>query len=300
MHPEHKPGIRDHEVPVQMLVRPDGKALAYSIYGAPAGRPVHFFHGFPSSRLLAGLVHEQAVAANVCLVAADRPGFGQSTVNPGRSLTDWSTHVLALADHLQHAQFDVIGVSCGGAYALACAAAIHGRIGQVLLMAGMGPMDQPEIRRQQLPALKLLFAMARIHPWLVSPMLLLDRWLFRGDPDRALRMVSRMLTAPDRDALAAAPERARGFVASMAEAYRQGLAAAMHEARLIARPRPFALAQIQVPVHVIQGGCDRHVPESMGRYLANALPKAHWHGFPDEGHLSILFNRFDACLALLA
>jgi pimeloyl-ACP methyl ester carboxylesterase len=160
----------------------------------------------------------------------------RSTAIPGRTLADWSTQVLALADHHDQSRFDVIGVSCGGAYAL-----------------------------------------ARIHPWLPSPMFLLDR-----------------------AALAADPELGRRFVASMAESYRQGVTAAMHEARLIARPRPYRLEDIRVPVHVFQGGFDRHVPEAMGEYLAQTIPGAQWHLFPDEGHLSIVWNRFEDCLAVLS
>lgn len=49
---------------------PDGRSLAYQLYGAHEGRPLYYFHGFPGSRLQAALHHEQALAANVCLVAA--------------------------------------------------------------------------------------------------------------------------------------------------------------------------------------------------------------------------------------
>ena len=286
-------------VPTHMLSLPGGRELAYSLYGAPDGRPVHFFHGFPNSRLLAAMVHEKAAKAGVCLVAADRPGFGASSAIPGRSLMDWPIQVAALANHLGHSRFDVVGVSCGGAYALACAARIPHRIGRVVLLAGMGPMDRPEIRRAQMPALKAMFGAAKLHPWLASPMFLLDRRMFRGNPERALRVMAGMLTPPDRAVLAAEPEVGRHFVASMAEAYRQGIGAAMHEARLIAQPRPYRLEDIRVPVHVFQGGADRHVPEAMGHYLARTMPAAHWHLFPEEGHLSIVWNRFDECLDVL-
>jgi pimeloyl-ACP methyl ester carboxylesterase len=287
-------------IPTHILSLPGGGELAYSLYGAPNGRPVHFFHGFPNSRLLAGMVHEKAAAAGVCLVAADRPGFGASSAIPGRSLMDWATQVTALADHLGHARFDVVGVSCGGAYALACAAQLPRRIGRVVLLAGMGPMDRPEIRRAQMPALKAMFGAARLHPWLASPMFWLDRRIFLGNPERALRMFAGLLTAPDREVLDAEPDVGRHFVASMAEAYRQGIGAAMQEARLIAQARPYRLEEIRVPVHVFQGGADRHVPEAMGHYLARTIPGAHSHLFPEEGHLSILWNRFDECLAVLA
>lgn len=291
---------RADEVPLQRLVLPDGRTLAYALFGDPAGRPVHFFHGFPNSRLLAAVVHGKAARAGVCLVAADRPGFGESPWSPLHSLLDWPPWVAALADHLGHARFDAIGVSCGGAFALACAATMPGRLRQVALVAGMGPMDRPAIRRRQLRALTVMFALARWHPLLASPVFLLDRAVFRGDPRRALRMIGTMLTAPDRAVLAAEPEVGRWFVTSMAEAYRQGIRGAMQEARLIASPRPYRYETLEVPVHVFQGRHDRHVPEAMGAYLARAIPGARWYPSPADGHLSILWNRFDDVLDALA
>lgn len=286
-------------VPTGRLLLADGRELAYALYGAPGGRPVHFFHGFPSSRRLAALVHGKALAAGVCLVAADRPGFGRSTPLPGRTLADWPADVAALADHLGHDCFDVVGISCGGAYALACAAAMPARVRRVALMAGMGPMDIRAIRRRQHPALRLMFALARIHPLLASPIFLMDRSVFRGERERALAMMDSMMTLPDREALAANPGADGQFIASMAEAYRQGIGAAMQEARLIALPRPYRLEDIRVPVHVFQGAIDRHVPMSMGEYLAKTLPRGRLHAYSGEGHLSIVLNRFDECLAVL-
>jgi hypothetical protein len=37
----------------------------------------------------------------------------------------------------------------------------------------------------------------------------------------------------------------------------------------------------------------------MGAHLAQNLPDAHWQLFPDEGHLSIVANRFSECVAAL-
>jgi pimeloyl-ACP methyl ester carboxylesterase len=38
---------------------------------------------------------------------------------------------------------------------------------------------------------------------------------------------------------------------------------------------------------VFRSGLDRHVPPSIGRWLAATLPNARLHLRPDEGHLSI-------------
>jgi pimeloyl-ACP methyl ester carboxylesterase len=103
---------------------------------------VHVFHGFSGSRLQETLLHEKTIATRVCLIA-DQPG-GLSTPAPERTVLSWAREVGQLAD--RHAQFDVIGMSCGGAYALGCAHEMPNRIVSVGLLAGMGPMDQPDAR----------------------------------------------------------------------------------------------------------------------------------------------------------
>jgi pimeloyl-ACP methyl ester carboxylesterase len=164
----------------------------------------------------------------------------------------------------------------------------------------MGPMDVPSIRRGQLPALKVLFGLARIHPWLVSPLLMADRAMFRSNPARAVETLARLLTPPDRALLAADPGLGARFGETLAEAYAQGIRGAMHEAHLIARPRGFALEEIAVPVHLYQSGRDRNVPPAMGAYMAERIPAAQLHLYANEGHLSVLFACFADCLRDLA
>jgi pimeloyl-ACP methyl ester carboxylesterase len=274
----------------------DGRLLAYQCYGQADGRPLYFFHGFPGSRLQAALLHEQALAAGVCLVAPDRPGFGRSTPDPQRTISGWSADVAQLADHLGHERFGVLGVSCGGPYALACASAMPSRLDYVGLLAGIGPMNVPSIRQGQLPLLRLMFAAARISPLLIAPLLLLDYVMFRINPERAVRALAAMLTAPDRQLLASDPQGAAEFGASLAEAYHQGIGGAMREAQLIGCGPDFALEDITLPVHIYQSGVDRNVPPAMGRYLAEHIPGGRLHDYPEEGHLSVVVHGFRDCL----
>lgn len=269
----------------------DGRTLAYQTYGSEHGRPLLVFHGFPGCRVQASLIDVQARAAGVRLIAPDRPGFGDSSPHARRTILSWSDDVAQLADHLQLSRFGVLGISCGGAYALACAHELGERLDYTGLVAGMGPMDVPAIRSEQHPALKVLFSLARIHPRLVAPMLRMDQKMFGTDPLRAVRRLSSMMTPPDRAFLAGHPDDEAKFADSLAVAYRQGIAGASTEATLIARGRGFELAGIQVPVHVYQGGFDRNVPPQMGEYIAHSLPHATYLFFADEGHLSILCNR---------
>jgi len=68
--------------------------LGYAEYGAAEGKPVFFFHGAPSSRLLAQPFHEPAIRLDVRLIAADRPGMGLSDFQAGRKMLDWPDDVI--------------------------------------------------------------------------------------------------------------------------------------------------------------------------------------------------------------
>lgn len=276
---------------------PDGRVVAYRVHGMPAGKPVYFFHGFPGSRLQAALVHRQAVAAGVALVAFDRPGFGGSDPACAPRVENIASDVLALSEALGHRRFAVLGVSCGGPHALAAARLMPERVVAVGLLAGIGPMDRPELRAGQFPLLRLMFGLARWWPGGVSPLLGLDWLMFRSNPDRAVKVLSSLLTPPDRRVLEGSAAVRHAFGASLAEAYRQGIGGALQEAGRIAHFGESLLDGIDTPVVLYQSGQDINVPPAMGRFMARRLPNGICHECPDEGHLSIVMNRFDDCIA---
>jgi pimeloyl-ACP methyl ester carboxylesterase len=59
------------------------------------------------SQLQAALVHAQAAAAGLALVAFDRPGFGGSSPDPRATIGSIAGDVADLADQLGHQRFVV-------------------------------------------------------------------------------------------------------------------------------------------------------------------------------------------------
>jgi pimeloyl-ACP methyl ester carboxylesterase len=281
----------------EWLHLPDSRRLAWRVYGQPCGAPILFFHGFPGSRLQAALVHAQAAAAGVALIAFDRPGFGGSSQAPwARTVDSVIGDVSDLADHLGLARFGVLGVSCGGPYALASARLLPRRVSAVGLLASAGPMNRPEARAGQLPLLRLMFDLARVHTGLARPLLALDALMFRVNAERALAALAALLGAPDRALLQADASVREQFASSLADAYRQGTVGAAMELRRVARWNDDGLREVARPVHLFTSGQDRHVPPAMGRWMAATLPRAALHEHPHEGHLSIVVNAFGACV----
>jgi len=145
---------------------PDGRRLGYAEYGDLTGKPVFFFHGWPSSRLFLRSQAAVTAAQGVRVIACERPGFGLSDFQPKRQLLDWPVDVLALADALGIDRFAVAGHSGGGPYAAACAFKIPSRVTAAAIISGLAPLDCPQATGDMMAANRLFFGLARRLPWL--------------------------------------------------------------------------------------------------------------------------------------
>lgn len=105
----------------QTFQLPDGRVLGYAEYGNPNGKPLLYFHGYPSSRREAEPMDAMARRCNIRIFSLDRPGFGLSTPQPGRKIMDWPNDVRSFATGMDLKRFAIMGLSGGGPFALACA-----------------------------------------------------------------------------------------------------------------------------------------------------------------------------------
>jgi len=263
---------------------PDGRGLCYAEYGDPQGTPTFFFHGWPGSRLLGRLVHEAAQTRHIRIIAPDRPGIGRSDPKPGRRLLDWPADVLALADRLGLDQFDVVGYSNGGPYALACAARLPARLTATAVISGMGPSDSPEAR-QALPfEVRAFFAVNRRAPMISR---LGVRVLSVGARQFQAFMAAQMW------AVAPPPDRAvlrrkdvfNSLKAEYAESFRPGPHGLDHEISIIRSPWGFDLSEVGRKILLYHGEADANVPVALARRVAAALPSCHAHFLPEAAHL---------------
>jgi pimeloyl-ACP methyl ester carboxylesterase len=115
--------VHDHTI-----TNSDGRTIAFADFGPAGGAPVIWCHGGPGCRLDPGYVAPRATAAGLRLIGIDRPGYGGSDPQPGRTIADWVADALAVADRLTIDRFVTVGLSTGGAYALATAALAPDRV----------------------------------------------------------------------------------------------------------------------------------------------------------------------------
>ena len=95
---------------------------------------------------------------------------------------------------------------------------------------------------------------------------------------------------------------AAGLLATMTEAFRQGVGGLAQDVTIQGRGWPFDPAAISLPVTVLHGEADTLVPIAHGRHTAEVIPTATLSTFPTHGHLSIMneIPRLAAELATLA
>src|ERR1700735_5267102 len=125
---------------VEHTVRtPDGRTLAVEESGDPAGRPVLVHMGTPNSRHLYGPNVRDAAARGLRLISYDRPGYGGSSPQPGRTVADCAGDVRTICAELGIDRLAMWGVSGGGPHVLACAALLPDLVTAAASLASPAP-----------------------------------------------------------------------------------------------------------------------------------------------------------------
>lgn len=226
-----------------------GRELAYTDAGEPGWPCVFFFHGAPSSRLRLAYLEPLFLEKHISVVSPDRPGYGGSPPQPGRSLAD--SDAAALADALRIDRFIAAGNSSGGPYALACAALLPDRVPAGVTLGGVTDMG-----------------------WAGA-------WEGYVESERELMRV------PD-EKLYEDEKIARLLAVARAEAFRQGLAGYAQDILIQGRPWPFDPAAIAAPIHILHGEADTLMPLAHARHTAGLILGSALRILPGHGHFTIL------------
>ncbi len=284
----------------QSITLADGRRLSYADIGHPDHPAIFYFHGFPGSRLEAAFAQQTILNSKVRLIAVERPGYGQSTHDPRRQITDWPGDIAQLADALGMETFSLLGVSAGGVYALACAQALGDRVHRTGIAGTLAPVhDTNTLRHMSLAsqvAFRLMNRDSRRARWIVGRLL---GKLIRHYPAQVVRGIKLSLCRRDRMALND-ENFSREFTRSIGEAYAQGYHGPYHDLSLVTKAWGFDPEQIRRPVYLWHGQQDSIVPHEMGHYLSERLPHCHSLYPTEEGHFSIITNYMEQALHTLS
>ena len=258
----------------------------------PTGPAIVVHHGTPMSRLLYGPNLADARARGLRLIGYDRPGYGDSTPQPGRTVADAATDVAAIADALGIDRFATWGISGGGPHALACAALLPERVVAAASLAGAAPYDAHELDflagmgEGNVKEFGLILeGREKLEPFLRAER---DALLTAGREGLAEAM--RTLLTPV-DAAAFTGETAEFLFESLQVGSAQRIDGWLDDDLAFVKPWGFSVEQIGVPVLLWQGAEDRFVPLAHGEWLASCIPTCEAHLSPDDGHITLLVRR---------
>jgi pimeloyl-ACP methyl ester carboxylesterase len=268
----------------------DGRLLGYAETGDPRGRPVFYFHGFPSSRLEIHLVEASALEADLRVIAPDRPGYGLSDFQPGRTIGNWPNDMVQLAEDLEIETFSILGLSGGGPYALACARKIPERLKAVHLVSAMGPMARPDLMTDMVPLNRWGLSLTRKAPCLGKALFYGAAFFLKHYTDKVFARLAGTLPEPDRQFLNQ-PAVRQVLIESFRESVRISPAGPACDVVLYSRPWDFEIQEIAMEVHLWHGEQDTIVPPAIGRYLEKSLSGCRARFFLEEGHFSLIWNQ---------
>lgn len=269
----------------------DGRMLAVEDCADPAGRPVLVHMGTPNSRHLYGPNVRDAAECGLRLICYDRPGYGGSSPQPGRTVADCAGDVRAICAELGIDRLAMWGISGGGPHVLSCAALLPDLVTAAASLASLAPygaegldyfagMGQDNVDETRLFLTDEAASRAKMDK---------DREeLLATSPADAAKGIESLLTPTDAAVLHG--ELAEYLVSSAQDGLAPG-SQGWWEDNCMIRPWGFDLADIAVPVLLLHGRQDMFVPFGHGEWLAAHIPNVEAWLLDDDGHLTLLQNR---------
>jgi pimeloyl-ACP methyl ester carboxylesterase len=247
----------EHEVRTTTV---GSRTVAWTTYGDPDGMPVVYFHGAGGSRLEGHYLDADASAAGLRVISVDRPGSGQTSPMPGRTLLSSVTDLSAVLDAEQVDRFAVAGLSAGSMYAWATAQVYPDRVTKVVPISP--PADSathPEVRtalgRQ---FLFTVFLSTRL-PGVLAAMQRKQAKALNGPDGQAKRVKAMRKISPDDAKLLEDRATFDDLHAISTEGARQGILGG-EEFALAGRPWGFDPAAQTTPCTIVFGSTDPLTP----------------------------------------
>ena len=262
------------------------RRLGFAEFGPPTGRAVVWLHGTPGARRqIPTEARAYAEVHGLRIVGVDRPGIGSSTPHLYEDVRAFALDLDIVADRLGLDELAVIGLSGGGPYALAAAAALPERVRAVGILGGVAPTVGPDaidgglvsIGRHLAP----LISVARVP---IGIGLTGAIRLAKPLAGRALDLYGRLSPTGDRELLAR-PEFKAMFLDDLLNGSRKQCSAPLADVLLFSRDWGFRAADVQVPVRWWHGDADHIIPYAHGEHLVARLPDAELRTLSGESHL---------------
>ena len=278
---------------LRRVAAPDGRTVAFALWGDPDGFPIFGNHGCPGCRF--DRWPDEALYADlgVLLVTRDRPGYAKSTRRRGRSVVDDVDDVVLVADHLGVGRFGVSGGSGGGPHGLACAAQLPDRVVGAAVAVSPAPVGRGGMEYEAwiegMDPENVAFSKLEIagdEPALTQKLEDLRVHIARDVADNPTAGTENFALSDADQASTQHPETARMLVESGLEWTQGEVDGWVDDSLALARPWGFDLGEIDVPVLLSYGLTDVFVPPAHGRWLASRIPRCDAWIDDEAGHFA--------------
>ena len=265
----------------------DDRQIGFAEFGDPQGRAVFWLHGTPGARRQIPMeARVYAEQRQIRLIGVDRPGIGSSSPYQYDTVFAFAEDLRTIADTLGIDTFEVIGLSGGGPYTLACAAAMPDRVVAAGVLGGVAPVRGADAIGGGVST--LITAAAPVVEVAGAPLRLVASQLIRlirpvAEP--ALYAYARISPEADRRLLVR-PEFKAMFLDDLLNGSRKQLAAPFADVVVFARDWGFRLDEVKVPIRWWHGDRDHIVPFEHGQHVVSRLPDAQLTHLPGESHLA--------------
>jgi pimeloyl-ACP methyl ester carboxylesterase len=266
-------------------------------YGDPAGVPVVFCHGWPSSCTMAELTDDAAREVGVRIISPDRPGISGSGLQKERRLLDWPPLLGTIVDRLGIGEFRMLAISGGAPYAYVTALAMPARVGAIAVVSGVPPIHELGNHDGLLPLHRWMLALYRMRPELLRTCFHVARpFISMRASIRVARGLVRLLQPCDAESLRDSAAFHACFE-SQRRAWRGSAEGVMMDAKIYAEPWGFALEDIDVPVRLWHGRNDRTFSVRLAEAVARRLRNCTAHYVDNAGHYSLPIRNMRRILA---
>jgi len=232
-----------------------------------------------------------AESQGIRMIGYDRPGYGGSDRDPGRTVAGCAEDVRAIASALGIERLAVWGISGGGPHAIACAAQLPDLVPAVAVLASIAPwgaegldyfegMGSENVEDFELTLRDRAAGRAKHEQDRLESL--------AATPETIHTTIETLLSPVDREALTVT------LTQYLYESMQIGLAPGADgwwdDDVAFAEPWGFDLEHIRTPVLLLHGRQDRFVPFSHGEWLARHIRGVEARLSDNDGHLTLIEN----------
>jgi len=275
-----------HDVTDHSAVMPDGRTVAWTTWGEPAGVPLLRIPGTPGSRWTLRADHTPWQGRSLRVLTTERPGYGASTRLPGRRFAEHADDLALILDIEGIDRVFVTGASGGAPHILAFAARHPDRVRAVSIMAGAAPVNDEQIG-QMIDLNQRSLRLSRAKD-VVGMHELLGPFGVHLHADPLASMRGLMAEAPAEDqAIMNDPAWQASLTRSIREALRPGIDGWIDECFALSNDWPeIDLGSVTASVTWWHSEHDRNAPFESAQAVVDQLPNGRLVVWPAGGHFA--------------